>query len=252
MSKKTSNLRVTGLCKGNPPVTGGFPSQRASNAENISIWWRHHALPILNHCLQIPMRAIQTSIQECWESIVTCFDKSSGMKPVLILRVIIFWTWLWWGNVLFKGLTYRCLTKWRCFADDILKCMLSNVTFCILTKFASKFVPGAQLIIVTWWHQAITWTNADHHLSPYGITGSQWVKKTISVSRRSRWSPGHEQIYRWYQQLWSMNSNIPLIISRMILWIESIQESGCNITTFRWRWVSHPLVTGGFPSPRGH
>ena len=35
-------LPVTGLCEGNPPVTGGFPSQRASNAENIFIWWRHH------------------------------------------------------------------------------------------------------------------------------------------------------------------------------------------------------------------
>ena len=32
-AKKTSKLRVTGLCEGNPPVTGGFPSQRASNAE---------------------------------------------------------------------------------------------------------------------------------------------------------------------------------------------------------------------------
>ena len=28
--------------RGNLPVTGGFPSQRASNAENVSIWWRHH------------------------------------------------------------------------------------------------------------------------------------------------------------------------------------------------------------------
>ena len=27
---------------GNPPVTGGFPSQRVSNAENVSIWWRPH------------------------------------------------------------------------------------------------------------------------------------------------------------------------------------------------------------------
>ena len=41
-SKKISKLCVTDLCEGNPPVTGGFPSQRASNAENISIWWRHH------------------------------------------------------------------------------------------------------------------------------------------------------------------------------------------------------------------
>ena len=39
-SKKTSKLRVTGLCAGNSP--GEFPAQMASNAENVSIWWRHH------------------------------------------------------------------------------------------------------------------------------------------------------------------------------------------------------------------
>ena len=43
---KKSTLRVTGLCEGNPPVTGGFPSQRASNTENVSIWWRHHVCNI--------------------------------------------------------------------------------------------------------------------------------------------------------------------------------------------------------------
>ena len=43
-SKKISNPGVTSLCQGNPPVTGGFPSQGASNAENASIWWRHHDL----------------------------------------------------------------------------------------------------------------------------------------------------------------------------------------------------------------
>ena len=32
-SKKTWKLRVTGLCEGNSPVTGEFPTQRASNAE---------------------------------------------------------------------------------------------------------------------------------------------------------------------------------------------------------------------------
>ena len=40
--KKTSKLRVTGLCAGNSPGTGEFPAQRASYAENVSIWWRHH------------------------------------------------------------------------------------------------------------------------------------------------------------------------------------------------------------------
>ena len=41
-SKKTSKLRVTGLCAGNSAGTGEFPAQMASNAENVSIWWRHH------------------------------------------------------------------------------------------------------------------------------------------------------------------------------------------------------------------
>ena len=38
-SKKTSKLRVTGICVGNSPGTGEFPAQRDSNAENVSIWW---------------------------------------------------------------------------------------------------------------------------------------------------------------------------------------------------------------------
>ena len=37
-SKKTSKLRVTGLCEGNSPVAGEFSAQRASNAENVSMW----------------------------------------------------------------------------------------------------------------------------------------------------------------------------------------------------------------------
>ena len=41
-SKKTSKLRVTGLCVGNSPGTGEIPAHMASNAKNISIWWRHH------------------------------------------------------------------------------------------------------------------------------------------------------------------------------------------------------------------
>ena len=35
------NIKVP-LHWGNPPVTGGFTSQMNSNAENVSIWWRHH------------------------------------------------------------------------------------------------------------------------------------------------------------------------------------------------------------------
>ena len=43
-SKKTSNIRVTGLCERNSPVTGEFSAQRTSNAKSVSIWWRHHGM----------------------------------------------------------------------------------------------------------------------------------------------------------------------------------------------------------------
>ena len=39
---ENNQLRVTGLYAENSPITGEFPAQRASNAKNISIWWRHH------------------------------------------------------------------------------------------------------------------------------------------------------------------------------------------------------------------
>ena len=40
-SKKTPKLSVTGLCEGNSPVTCEFPARRASDMENVSIWWHH-------------------------------------------------------------------------------------------------------------------------------------------------------------------------------------------------------------------
>ena len=41
-SKETSKLHITGLCVGNSSGTGELPAQMASNAEHVSIWWRHH------------------------------------------------------------------------------------------------------------------------------------------------------------------------------------------------------------------
>ena len=41
--KNISKLRVTSLCAGKfIRGTGEFPAQMDSNAENVSIWWRHH------------------------------------------------------------------------------------------------------------------------------------------------------------------------------------------------------------------
>ena len=52
-SKKTSKLRVTGLCAGKSPGTGESPTQKASKAENVSIWWRRH-----ENCVRYRLRHI--------------------------------------------------------------------------------------------------------------------------------------------------------------------------------------------------
>ena len=45
VSRSTANQSsaLLALCIENPPLTDGFPSQRASYAESVSMSWRHHA-----------------------------------------------------------------------------------------------------------------------------------------------------------------------------------------------------------------
>ena len=50
--EKTSKPPVTGFVMG-IHRTGGFPSQRASNAENVSSWWRHHSSIIMSHSISL-------------------------------------------------------------------------------------------------------------------------------------------------------------------------------------------------------
>ena len=51
---RSSKIRVTDLWEGNSPVTGGFPAQRASNVENISISWRNHGMYFICLTLRRP------------------------------------------------------------------------------------------------------------------------------------------------------------------------------------------------------
>ena len=62
--RKTSMVRVTGLGEENSAMTGEFPTQGASNEENVSIWWRHHVytearVSMGNHLL--PNRFVQAN-----------------------------------------------------------------------------------------------------------------------------------------------------------------------------------------------
>ena len=75
-SKNTSKLHVTGLCEGNSPVTDEFPAQRASNAENVSIWWRHH-----DQC-------VSNSVASFWHKPIYMSDLNSRRIPLFHKWVI--------------------------------------------------------------------------------------------------------------------------------------------------------------------
>ena len=64
-SKKTSKFRVTG----NSQMSSEFPAQMASNAENVSIWWRHHAssqrqcVQVLDHQKDNHLSSVKCSLE---------------------------------------------------------------------------------------------------------------------------------------------------------------------------------------------
>ena len=103
-SNKTSKLRVTGLCAGNSPVTAEFPAQKASNAENVSIWWRHHGV------VGTPMKmcgfpAIQTN-HGYFNYVVQHHSDVSHLH--LISQTILSLDWWWTSTQLLYFKAYHC------------------------------------------------------------------------------------------------------------------------------------------------
>ena len=63
--KETIRALFTGLCAGNSSVTDENPAQMASNAENVSIRWRHHVRLIIG---DKPLPKLMTYCQlDLWE-----------------------------------------------------------------------------------------------------------------------------------------------------------------------------------------
>ena len=71
--KKTSKLRVNGLYKRNSLVIGEFPSQKASNAENVSIWWRINQY-VAHFCpWMLPLHQVAHKIYWCMKIITLTY-----------------------------------------------------------------------------------------------------------------------------------------------------------------------------------
>ena len=105
-SKKTSKLHVTGLCEGNSLVTGEIPVQRTSNAENVSIWWHHHAIFAKDTLESLPAwrlmtmdkvicdiilcnGSLTTFLSECWARNDVIYCQTSNVSGTLIGNKIV-------------------------------------------------------------------------------------------------------------------------------------------------------------------
>ena len=120
-SKKTSKLRITGLCAGNSPGTSEFPSQMASNEENVTIWWRHHAMLFslfffLPRCFAAAIwmqvfkpfvlkwnilqkhekKSLPFCIISCYWGVIGSWNHSSSKKRIYSLCIIIPWLFMFW------------------------------------------------------------------------------------------------------------------------------------------------------------
>ena len=100
------------FCAGNSPVTGEFPAQKASDAENVSISWRHHILyvSVVRYCaMKNKIRYNINSIGFMWfffnvtfQLFIYGFDGLSlSLTGQLCKQTTLrqFFIILWWINV---------------------------------------------------------------------------------------------------------------------------------------------------------
>ena len=116
-SKKTSNVRVTGLCAGNSPVTGEFPTQMASNVENVSIWWRHHDF---SHCWQGAHWLLVGSSHKgpmMWSvdlSRLQCVNMEGGREKQIGTPLLSYWMMPYYSIVSSFDVSLKCWTNsWK-------------------------------------------------------------------------------------------------------------------------------------------
>ena len=82
LSQHKKKSALPALCEGNPTVTGGLPSQRASNTENVSIWWHHHTVCVVvyNSSIYPEWRKITCTATELLDLLVHNVNRRSGKK----------------------------------------------------------------------------------------------------------------------------------------------------------------------------
>ena len=148
--KKTLKLCVTCLCERKSPATGEFPSQRANNAEKVSIWWRHH-IGVLCHrhgCSQQILATSRTSgacddpcsiyghERPCHDVTIPMMTSSHGnilrvTSPLQVESTGHCWiplTKSQWSRTLMLSLMCACTIGWKSGIAGDLRCHNAQLT----------------------------------------------------------------------------------------------------------------------------
>ena len=138
-SKEISKLRVIVPCVGNSPGTGEFPAERASKAENVSIWWRHHE-PRIRACMDLFGWFFGRRIHSQW------FCHSSHVIVQWLPYRIITLETTHKTSLVFLVNSSSHGQNGRHFANDIFKSIFCNENLCVLIWISLKGVPKGLIV----------------------------------------------------------------------------------------------------------
>ena len=91
--RKHQSSASLAFCEGKPPVTGGFPSQRASYMETVSIWQRHHDIRHVRSCYiasrQPKSYTFSQQIAQFWTAVksIILLDRYIERKQTLLKHI---------------------------------------------------------------------------------------------------------------------------------------------------------------------
>ena len=113
-SKKTLKLRAIGLCTGNSKGTGEFPAQMASNAENVSIWWRHHVQAEIHVNVHL---YTMTRIGGEQSSFLFLYQCETLFCSFLSFVLLFFWVTNWRSYIWLRQYQDAAILAWGSFMD---------------------------------------------------------------------------------------------------------------------------------------
>ena len=271
ISKKTSKLRVTDLCEGNSPVTGESPAQKARNAENVSIWWRHHFNDFIHYpsvssiqYSRIPW-ASPTWVRAMWVVWysgpynfksplfiwgASGFDcKIKRLLDCLKLRMYVFisnvpspendrtnmvWFPCWYVK-------YDAFKAWW---DHVPWDMVINQPDLIYT-FTILYMIGPYITgrIIIWQNSGNVWTRKRAILIHWGRVTHICVSKLIGISSDNGLSPGRRQAIIWTNAGLLSIGPLGTNVSEILIKIQSFSFTKMHLKTSSAK--RRPFCSGG-------